>query len=87
MEPDQASPVLNQKCTIWKYGIKWTTTSSVDAVVEVNDKRVLRCTEEEELALVNVRSRVINEVLSVKAEFVAMRKHLRNVSSNPITQS
>ena len=86
VERNQASPAFHQKCTIWKYGIKWTTTSSVDALVEVNDTRVillLRCTEGEELSLVNVRSRVINEVLSVKAEFCSNAKTFEKVIINP----
>ena len=71
-EVDPASPALHQCCTIWKYGIKWTTRSFVDALVEVDDKRVvllLRCKEEKELSLVRVRSQVIAEILSVKDEF------------------
>ena len=72
VEPKQASPALHQKCTIWKYGIKWTTRSFVDALVEVNDVRVvlfLRCKEGKELAVVKLRSQVIKEILSIKAEF------------------
>ena len=86
MEPTQASPALHQECSIWRYGIKWTTTSSVDALVEVNDTRVvllLRCTEGEELSLVNVRSRVINQVLSVKAEFCSNAETFEKVVLNP----
>ena len=69
---DRASPALHQRCTICKYGIKWTTRSFVDALVEVDDMRVvllLRCKEGKELSLVKVRSRVVSEILSVKDEF------------------
>ena len=86
VECNQASPAFHQKCTIWRNGIKWTTASSVDALVEVNDTRVillLRCTEGEELSLVNVRSRVINEVLSVKAEFCSNIETFEKVILNP----
>ena len=86
VERNQASPAFHQKCSIWKNGIKWTTTSSVDALVEVNDTRVLlllRCTEGEELSLVNVRSRVINKVLSVKAEFCSNAETFEKVVLNP----
>ena len=72
LEPNQASPALHQKCTIWKYGIKWTTRSFVDALVEVNDVRVvllLRCGEGEELSLVKLRAQVTKEIHSIKAEF------------------
>ena len=72
MEPKQASPALHQQCNIWKYGIKWTTRSFVDALVEVNDVRVvllLRCKEGKELSLVKLRSQIIKEILSIKAEF------------------
>ena len=84
LELEQASPAFHQRCTIWKYGIKWTTTSSVDALVEVNDTRVillLRCTEGQES--VNIRSRVINEVLSVKAEFCSNAETFEKVILNP----
>ena len=86
LELEQASPAFHQRCTIWKYGIKWTTTSSVDALVEVNDTRVillLRCTEGEELSLVNIRSRVINEILSVKAEFCSNAETFEKIILNP----
>ena len=86
VKSNQASPALHQKCTMWKNGIKWTTTSSVDVLVEVNDTRVvllLRCTEGEELTLVHVRSRVINEVLSVKAEFCRNVETFEKVFLNP----
>ena len=72
VEPTHASPALHQKCSIWKYGIKWTTRSFVDALVEVNDVRVvflMRCKEEKELAVIKLRSQVIKEIISIKAEF------------------
>ena len=72
VEPTQASPAFHQQCNIWKYGIKWTTRSFVDVLVEVNDVRValfLRCKEGKELSLVKLRSQVIKEILSIKAEF------------------
>ena len=71
-EIDPASPALHQRCTLWKCGIKWTTRSFVDALVEVNDKRVvllLRCKEGKELSLVKIRSQLIVEISSVKDEF------------------
>ena len=72
VERNQASPAFHQQCNIWKYGIKWTTRSFVDALVEVNDVRVvllLRCGEGEELSLVKLRSQIIEETLSIKDEF------------------
>ena len=72
VEPKQASPALHQQCNIWKYGIKWTTRSFVDTLVEVNDVRVvllLRCGEGKELSLVKLRAQIIKEILSIKAEF------------------
>ena len=72
VERNQASPAFHQRCTIWKYGIKWTTRSFVDALVEVNDTKVvlfLRCKEGKELALVKLRSQIIKEILSIKEEF------------------
>ena len=68
MEPeevDPTSPALHQACTLWKNGIKWTTTSSVDTLVEISDEKVivlLRCKKGKELLLVKIRSQVIVKI-------------------------
>ena len=84
-EVDPASPALHQRCTIWKYGIKWTTGTFVDALVEVDDKRVvllLHCKERKELSLVKVRSQVITEILSVKNEFCSNAEAVEKIVLN-----
>ena len=89
MKPDEidpASPALHQRCTIWKYGIKWTTRSFVDALVEVDDERVvllLHCKEGKELSLVKVRSQVIAEILSVKNEFCSNAETIEKLVPEP----
>ena len=69
---DTTSPALQQACTIWRRGIKWTTRSSVDTLVEVGDKTVVvlqRCGQGKEMQLVKLRSRLIAEIQSAKREF------------------
>ena len=71
-EVDHQNPALKQRCTIWKRGIKWTTLSSIDALVEMTDERVLvllRCKKGKELKLVKLRAQVMLEIQSVKKEF------------------
>ena len=68
---DTASPALQQACTIWRSGIKWTTRSSVDALVEISDKNIvllLRCGQGKEMQLVKLRAQVMVEIQSVKRE-------------------
>ena len=69
---DHAIPALQQACTIWRRGIKWTTCSFIDALIEMTDERVvllLRCKKGNELQLVKLRAQVIAEIQSVKKEF------------------
>ena len=69
---DHTNPTLQQACTLWKNGIKWSTTSCVEALVEISDRQVailMRCEKGEENALVQVRSKVMREVVSAKSEF------------------
>ena len=71
-EVDPTSPALQQACTIWRRGIKWTTLSSVDILVEMTDDRVillLRCAKGKELQLVKLRAQVMAEIQSVRREF------------------
>ena len=49
---DTINPALQQPCSIWRKGIKWTTRLSVDALVEMTDRTVvvlLRCGKGEEM--------------------------------------
>ena len=69
---DHTNPTLQQACTLWKNGIKWSTTSCVEALVQISDRQVvilMRCERGEENALVQVRSKVMREVVSAKSEF------------------
>ena len=53
---DITSPALQQACSIWRNGIKWTTRSSVDALVEMTDRTVvvlLHCGQGKEMLLQN----------------------------------
>ena len=71
-EVDHQNPALKQRCTIWRRGIKWTTLSSIDALVEMTDERVLvllRCKKGKELKLVKLRTQVMLEIQSVQKEF------------------
>ena len=82
-EVDPASPALHQHCTV---GIKWSTRSFVDALVEVNDKRVvlmLRCKEGKELSLVKVRSQVIAEIHTVKDDFCSNAETVEKLAFHP----
>ena len=85
-EVDPTSPALHQACTLWKNGIKWTTTSSVDALVEISDEKVvvlLRCKKGKELSLVKIRSQVIVEILRVKYEFCRNTETVEKYVPNP----
>ena len=85
-EVDPTSPALQQACTIWRRGIKWTTPSSVDVLVEMNDDRVvllLRCARGKELQLVKLRAQVMEEIQSVKREFCSNAVTVERFIPNP----
>ena len=74
---DTANPALQQTCTLWKNGIKWSTTFSVEAMVEVHSRQVtltLRCKVGQEKALVCLRSKVVSQILAAKEEFCCSTK-------------
>ena len=83
---DTTSPALQQACTIWRKGIKWTTRSSVDALVEMTDRTVvvlLRCGQGKEMQLVKLRSQVMVEIQSVKKEFCSHAVVVEEFIPNP----
>ena len=85
-EADPTCPTLQQACTLWKNGIKWTTTSFVDALVEISDHRVvllLRCKKGKELALVEIRAKVIAEIMKAKNEFCSSSETVESFVPNP----
>ena len=83
---DTTSPALQQACSIWRKGIKWTTRSSVDALVEMTDRTVvvlLRCGQGKEMQLVKLRSQVMVEIQSVKKEFCSHAVVVEEFIPNP----
>ena len=83
---DTTSPALQQACSIWRNGIKWTTRSSVDALVEMTDRTVvvlLRCGQGKEMQLVKLRSQVMVEIQSVKREFCSHAVLIEEFIPNP----
>ena len=85
-EVDTTSPALQQACSIWRNGIKWTTRSSVDALVEMTDRTVnvlLRCGQGKEMKLVKLRSQIMVEIQSVKREFCSHAVTSERFIQNP----
>ena len=85
-EADPTCPTFQQACTLWKNGIKWTTTSFVDALVEISDHRVvllLRCKKGKEFALVEIRAKVITEIMKAKNEFCSSSETVESIVPNP----
>ena len=83
---DTTSPALQQVCSIWRKGIKWTTRSSVNSLVEMTDRTVvvlLRCGKGKEMQLVKLRSQVMVEIQSVKREFCSHAVIVEEFIPNP----
>ena len=83
---DPSHPGHQQACTIWRNGVKWTTTSAVDVLVEITDHHVtllLRCEKHEEMSLIRTRAKVITEVLKVKEEFCPSTETVELFVPNP----
>ena len=73
VEKDEVNST-QQACTLWGKGIKWTTSSLVDALLEMTDKSLvllLRCGQGKEMQLVKLRAQVMSEIQSAKREFCA----------------
>ena len=85
-EVDSTSPALQQACTLWRKGIKWTTPSSVDALLEMTEKSLvllLRCGRGKEMQLVKLRAQVMSEIQSAKKEFCANAVTVERFAPNP----
>ena len=85
-EVDSTSPALQQACTLWRKGIKWTTPSSVDALLEMTDKSLallLRCGRGKEMQLVKLRAQVMSEIQSAKRKFCANAVTVEKFVPNP----
>ena len=62
---------LMRKCALWKNGIKWSTTSGVEVLVEFLDEMsvllvLIRCLKGQELESVRIRSSVLKKIWETK---------------------
>ena len=70
---DEASPVLQRRCAIWKNGIQWLGQNGVETIIEVSEHNklvliLMSCLEGEEMACVQLRSSLVSKVLVIKEE-------------------
>ena len=71
-ETNEITPVLQRKCIMWRNGIFLANRHGVEALVEILDQRVtvmLRCVKDCEIHCVQLRSLIIQCILSAKEEF------------------
>ena len=94
-EEDEASPVLQRRCNVWKAGIHWQNRGGVEAIVEAVEQNTamivtMGCLERNEMACVGFRSEVIRTILDAKERFcgaVELREaliHPAELSSYPL---
>ena len=72
-QQDEASPVLRQRCAVWKNGIQWLDQDGVETIVEISEQNklvllLMSCPEGEEMACVRLRSSLISKLLETKKE-------------------
>ena len=82
----QAIPGFKQACTLWKNGIRWSSTSFIEGLVSVDDHQVavlMRCCEGKEGALAHTRSQVIREIFAAKEEFCSSTETAELFIPNP----
>ena len=62
---------VQRKCFVWKNGISWANQSGSEAIIEVDQRKVVVMTRSKQMKLksVNLRSLVIQVVLLTKSEF------------------
>ena len=93
-EEDEASPVLQRRCNVWKAGIHWQNRDGVEAIVEVVEQNTavivkMGCLKRREMACVGLRSEVIRTILDAEERFcgaVKLREsliHPAELSSYP----
>ena len=83
---EPAIPGFKKACTLWKNGIRWSSTSFIEGLVSVDDHQVavlMRCREGKEGALVRTRSQVIGEILATKEEFCSSTETAEFFIPNP----
>ena len=73
-EEDEASPVLQRRCNVWKAGIHWQNRDGVETIVEVVEQNTvvivqMGCLKRREVACVGLRSEVIRTILDAKERF------------------
>ena len=73
-QPSSASEtLLIRKCILWKNGIRWSTISGVEVLVEFLDEMsvvlvLIRCLKGQELEAVRVRSSVLKKIWETKCD-------------------
>ena len=92
---DQASPVLERRCSVWKNGICWLSRKLVETTVEVIEQNTtvsltISCHTRREMKCVEHRSQVIKCILEAKKELcpaVTMKESLIHPSclTTPVT--
>ena len=83
---DTAIPGFKKACTLWKNGIRWSSTSFIEGLVSVDDHQVavlMRCRKGKEGALASTRSQVIAEVLATKEKFCSSTETAEFFIPNP----
>ena len=86
---DEGTAILGYKqaCTLWKNGMRWSSTPFIEGLVNVDDHQVavfMRCREGKEGALAHTRSQVIVEVLTAKEEFCSSTETAELFIPNPM---
>ena len=94
---DQASPVLERRCSVWKNGICWLSRKGVETTAEVIEQNTavsltISCLQDSEMECVEHRSQVNKCILEAKEELcpaVTMKESLIHPSclTTPVTGS
>ena len=75
-DEDEACPVLQRRCNVWKAGIHWQNRDGVEAIVEVVEQNtaitvVMGCLEGREVECSGLRSELIQAILATKERVCA----------------
>ena len=72
----QNDPVLRKRCSVWKSGIRWLSSSGIETIVDVSEQTkvvaiLMRCPKDREVECecAELRSSVIGKILSIQQEF------------------
>ena len=71
--PQDDVPVLCRRCSVWKHGIGWLNRAGIETVVEVGLQCrwvsvMMRCSETVQIKCVQIRSAVINKIMTTQRE-------------------